>query len=557
MPNPVARIARSVLTQSFEPRLRDFGPARERMSPSQSLEARCEAVLGRVIQRVRPVDETSNSQLQSEQAVMWRRWHNPPSQLCELSLGLQQLFNAPTSHSEEARTNLSQTQMALKDRRHRQGVRSESAGTIHVFQLTDAVLDLLGPMQLHDGKKQTYVVELQQAFLVIYPDGSGHVALAIDWCPNDGSNLELVEDLGRRLFVARHSRWHGARGKTTGWSFVPSESLAWALSGTPILRACEGRPVSFDSFADWLLQDHAAIKGSLPELVLSNSRYVRLRTAVVLGPRPSDQDNDTTQNGVWTVSPDPEWLNQACWILRRGVTDQYALGQDVDVIDRVIRPRANRVIGLSREGAASISWHLPDSDVAFEDGKWPGLFTATDRRQGTSLGLYTLLDLHLRQESVTAQRLGLRIARCVETMLESRSLTEAAGPLRNTRGAVDSMTLSLTFPDCGGISEYANYWREYRAILGIETDLQELRHEVQGLDGRLHLIEDRRRAKQAQLLTHVVGLIGALAVPSTIAAGYVAVTNKGWFWWSHAATLAVLAIVLIGYSRRHRHAADD
>jgi len=137
------------------------------------------------------------------------------------------------------------------------------------------------------------------------------------------------------------------------------------------------------------------------------------------------------------------------------------IGEEHPKTDRILRPRSNRYIGMSREGIVSLSWPSEGGKNDYEVFRWHKVF----------FGIYLLLATHVIGEKAILLELS-NISAFAGSLL--KSITVAQGEqnfeeglqqissIRNTLGSIAALmtryTLQMSGDDCGGLSEYVEFF---------------------------------------------------------------------------------------------------
>lgn len=168
--------------------------------------------------------------------------------------------------------------------------------------------------------------------------------------------------------------------------------------------------------------------------------------------------------------PKQEQINEYLFHLRRayGQRNRPQSLFEQGVIDRVLIQRQNRYLALSRVGTVSLSWPSEYSNK-FEVEQWHKKF----------LGIYLMLALHVHGEK--------------SVLLELSNLSAASGQLLRqvTHASLQEMsryrkqlielatlmtryTLQMSSDDCGGLSEYVEFFTAMRDV----SDTHRLKEQV-------------------------------------------------------------------------------
>ena len=102
----------------------------------------------------------------------------------------------------------------------------------------------------------------------------------------------------------------------------------------------------------------------------------------------------------------PEVQTRLLYHLGRAYKDDYLVPSESDALDVVLRPRRNRIIGVSREGAASISWMESGANEVLEVYQWPAKF----------LDFYLYLHIHVLSERIALSNCAYELARGAEKL---------------------------------------------------------------------------------------------------------------------------------------------
>lgn len=413
------------------------------------------------------------------------------------------------------------------------------------LQLHSDVLDsILGGPVLHSRKGQSFEgFEISEVEIVTFPLGTGVVIVHIDWMPTVATSL-TVGGLRSRLYLARHAR------------FVPDKDdvCGWTLRGRP-LRASEHAPSSE------LPDEHVACLG--PALI--GARYhdhlIGLQDLVgslLLGPVDEGEIVALFQGSryamhhssvVLETEPSPEEWALLSFHLRRAYELEYRPAQ-VSLSDVDYAPRANRHIGVSREGAVSISY-VPDGvSETFELVDWP---------QQKFQRFYLLLRLHAVAEQLALAQLSHRAAM---KALEF----DSPGTLVALRPGMDALlrdmvryTLTLTGEDCGGLTDSTDFFSVVRRVHRIEEQREELRREIQELASLVQVAhldaqQKRQKAEAARefAFQRRIGWLAAVFGPLTVVTGILGINLPldemipGWTPWRAAGvSVAIIGLVFL------------
>ena len=349
-----------------------------------------------------------------------------------------------------------------------------------------------------------------------------------------------ISEVPKHLFALRHLH---IEGRARGWVFLSSAHATAHGSATTnpskakrAYRASLGstisaafhdcvenskalNPASLGAFANWLLlldgespddvdpkshREHYNAQGRIPsEGKVGLTRYAKHQSVFVL-----------------RTAPSVEAQEALLFRLRRAATDHYQMPRDT--VDRILRPRANRMIGISREGVASLSWLQPGVGDEFEIHQWPAKF----------VGIYLCLALH-----VLIERGGLatKADQLSDFMAEQPGHLDTCARGRLSKHIYQTMdlTVRMTGRDCGGPSEYRDFFCAMRDVYDIDSLLEELRNEVRDLSylmdnehqdmlrqrAEAAQAEEGRVRQQSERMNGLLATVGFLLVPLTMVQG--------------------------------------
>jgi len=160
----------------------------------------------------------------------------------------------------------------------------------------------------------------------------------------------------------------------------------------------------------------------------------------------------------------------------------------------VLVPRMNRYIGMSREGTVCISWPSNPADPAdFELTRWHKKF----------LGIYLLLSLHAHGERFVLYELSELAASQAENLslvsaeTNFLQMKQSRQTLRELAAIMVRYTLSMSSDDCGGSSEYSDFFTTLRRVFGIRESRDELSQELKDVLAvvEANYMEEERRQR--------------------------------------------------------------
>jgi len=153
----------------------------------------------------------------------------------------------------------------------------------------------------------------------------------------------------------------------------------------------------------------------------------------------------------------------------------------------------NRHIAMSRTGTISLSWPSGSEDD-FEINYWWKKFQ----------GIYLILHSHvLGEKSVLLELSNLsadygKLLKLLETPeIFKLNLSETRKELFSLATLLTRYTIEMSPDDCGGLSEYADFFTTFRSIFGIWSHRNELREEIQDV---LALVESTYLEEQRKSL---------------------------------------------------------
>eukprot|EP01112_Ceratiomyxa_fruticulosa_P003287 TRINITY_DN13656_c0_g2_i1.p1 TRINITY_DN13656_c0_g2~~TRINITY_DN13656_c0_g2_i1.p1 ORF type:complete len:338 (-),score=72.33 TRINITY_DN13656_c0_g2_i1:133-1083(-) len=177
------------------------------------------------------------------------------------------------------------------------------------------------------------------------------------------------------------------------------------------------------------------------------------------------------------------------------------LGTDSGGLDQILVPRLNRHIGISREGIVCITWSTDANAkvMNFDVCKWHKKFQ----------GIYLILSLHAFGERSVLEELSTLAAFQADNMkleagtgvgmrgVDMDSIQKSRNEMKELATLVARFTISMSSDDCGGPSEYSEFFTTLRRVFGIPTKRAELREELQDTLALLEssYLEERRRLK--------------------------------------------------------------
>lgn len=427
-------------------------------------------VARQLLKRQVAIPERDESRITFKRCPLWKLDTNLPKEMADLNPLFQQIFGWERKSLFEHS--------------------SARTWSCQRLTLTDEVMNelfkkpLLHVIQEHSDTP--YEVEIECIELVIYPLGSAMLIIHVNWLPpflgDEISSSLSLRDMSTLLFISKYK--HMIKGACHGWSFgddiIPLDVLPKEVIqslGDSLIDARYGnKTTSLGGLGNWLI----AMPGedsSNPPMRLDYSRHAFHQTTVVINREP------------------PQGLLQDYLFHFR-----HAYGQknrppiySEATLGRVLVWRLNRYIGMSKEGNVSISWGLPDSSesVSFETHQWHMKFQ----------GIFLLLTLHALGEKSVLYELSDVAAFQAETLqftneVNLEEMKNWRNKLRHLASLVVRYTLAMSSNDCGGTSEYSDFFTNLRSVFGIQALREELSNELKDVLAVVesnYLEEERRQ----------------------------------------------------------------
>lgn len=322
---------------------------------------------------------------------------------------------------------------------------------------------LLGHLRLAGGGEA--VPEVEDVHVVVYPLGVAFCVFRVAW-----AGLRTLDDAVDVTFAARVAR---ADRRSPGWTVsapppaglseaVREARLRAAAAFGPLAPALAGEPVTLHELVVWLVGPslHPTRRDAVPH------------TSVVLAEEPTAAA-----------------LGRAAWRLRRGYGRDYVTPPpDAEGPDRTLRPRGNRLVAVSRDGAVAIGWPADGDSLAFETDAWPARF----------VGVWLLLHLQVLSERATLASLSEAVPQHVRALAAAGSGDAARRARDDLARLVERMvhySAAISTEDCGGLGDQVEFYGALRGVNGIGAQRAELRAEIGELFG---LVEARHHQAEAQ-----------------------------------------------------------
>jgi len=313
---------------------------------------------------------------------------------------------------------------------------------------------------IQNNKEVIYDVEFEGVELHLYPRGAALLVIDINWLPTWSKQGQLtVDDVRTLIYVSRYK--HIMEGVCRGWGLgsrmqqvdVDMESAKCKLGSKIFQARYMGKTIGLSSIANWLL----CLPGDSydnPPLRTDISRHANHHSTVVISKEPSQTA-----------------LNEYLFHMRRAFGQKNRPPPDsVSVLGRVLCWRMNKYIGISREGTVSMSWPIAQDDsTAFELTHWHKKFQ----------GVYLILALHAHGEKLVFEELSNLAATQAEYLSLDANFEQVQrqrNSLRQLASVMTRYTLAMSSNDCGGSTEYSEFFTSLREVYGIP----ELREELSG-----------------------------------------------------------------------------
>jgi len=420
-------------------------------------------------------------------------------------------------------------------------------------------------------------VVVDKVEVVVLPLGTAVLIFYVNWLCDRGTKGQpfTIEDLRTWLFLSKNR--HKVLDVFDGWILNDNPTGAVPqtnLFGKHMERALfYSKPSSLSQIGNWLLS-------SPEERTVFFGRFSKRayhHTIVVLDRQPSDQQ-----------------LREYLFHLRRafGQSNRPAPSEN-DLLtgaDTILRPRLNRYIALSREGTVSLSWPLDKDPLNdFEIKKWHRRFN----------GIYLILAAHVQGEKsilleladLSAESAGLlKLLKRKRTTnrdpVESKKINEAEGGivdyfardnLFQLATLMTRYTLQMSSDDCGGLSEYLEFFSALRKIFRIREQRSELRDEIQDVlalvessyleeqrkdmvetalvkaaQKRLERQRDKRKERTQRRFEKVIAIFSSVTLPLVVAGAIFGMNLRDLpetvnFWPMIGITLAIGLVIAVAF----------
>jgi len=186
---------------------------------------------------------------------------------------------------------------------------------------------------------------------------------------------------------------------------------------------------------------------------------------------------------VLRQQPTEDMRNEYLFHLRRalGQTNRPPLStsNNASGYDIILQHRKNRFIAISLEGAVSLSWPATDNmSEDFEIKKWHKIF----------FGVFLILSVHvigeksiLKEFSNLSASVATVLKEIIRDDFELDELSTILKKLYVLSGLVTCYTLQLSSDDCGGHTEYIEFFSALRRVFRVLEQRIELEHEIEDI----------------------------------------------------------------------------
>ncbi|PRP79066.1 hypothetical protein PROFUN_13168 [Planoprotostelium fungivorum] len=415
----------------------------------------------------------------------------------------------------------------------------EGTWTAHRMILNPTVLrDLFSDgklMTVQNREEITYDVKIENIELMLYPLGSAFLVFHVDW--TGGSNSLSLPDIRTLLFVSKYR--HKLEGLSLGWCFTTDATSS-------LKEVIEDEKFGKYRYTTGDLFPARYMNGKVSLSCIGNWLLCGLEENPTSPPSRFDYPRH-----VLDKEPSSNVLQEYLFHLRRafGQSNRPPIEKSTgSALGQTLIWRVNRYVGVSREGTVALSWPLSDNANDFERVAWHTKFQ----------GIYLILQIHTMAEKLVFLELSDMAAINAERLQmvggrESNSFDNIKGirdQLRELSSRLVRYTISMSTNDCGGISEYSEFFGKLRDTFGIP----ELRNEISGeLKDFLALLEsfyweeekrkrdeasvqrqkaasqvkedkDKRDAKDRRFEL-VVSILGSITVPFAVVGGIFGMNN--------------------------------
>eukprot|EP01124_Arcella_intermedia_P007712 TRINITY_DN14775_c0_g1_i1.p1 TRINITY_DN14775_c0_g1~~TRINITY_DN14775_c0_g1_i1.p1 ORF type:complete len:673 (-),score=197.88 TRINITY_DN14775_c0_g1_i1:130-2148(-) len=305
-------------------------------------------------------------------------------------------------------------------------------------------------------------ITVEEIEIIGFPLGTAVLKIILNWIP--GEQGLRIDHFRSWLYL---SKFRQKVENFDGWLLdcepegkVHSKKQKKSLGDYMMKALWLGQPITLNGIGNWLLLKKGEDPNRPPRR-LGFAKRCYHHTVVVIDRKPNER-----------------LLKEYLFHLKRAYGQKNRpppLSTDeMGTTDRVLRPRSNRYIGMSREGTVSLSW--PSKRLGIEDyevRKWHKVF----------LGIYLILAIQIQGEKAMLLELSNLSAHAGTLLKEMHTDTSSLPRIRADLGSLAALmtryTLQMSNDDCGGLSEYVEFFTTQRTIFGIRTQRSELREEIQ------------------------------------------------------------------------------
>jgi|GEM_PF-2597146 len=346
------------------------------------------------------------------------------------------------------------------------------------------------PARLEDA---TLPLRLAGIAATVFPHGDGLMGFEFEWQPDANGRL-AVTTLADALPVLRRIQGNHTQRFHPIWTLARPERPPGGAP-TTLLEVTPAGDLHLTDIA------RALLSGLTPGTVLDSELGV-LHTSVVLD-----------------APPPPGAVETALFHLGHAAPTTFLPPTKFDKQTRLLEPRGNRRLVLTREGATALSWPASAASPVHSEAEWA---------KNRFFGVYRLLHTHVHAERLAISGLNDRAAEFANK-LEDDKLLEQQKDIETLLIEVTRYTLSLTGEDCGGNGDHVAFFAVLRAVHRIPQQRDELRAEIDELRALLRAVENKRERaadeaerafeREERVFQKRVSVFGFYAVPATIALG--------------------------------------
>ena len=329
--------------------------------------------------------------------------------------------------------------------------------------------------------------------LVIFPGGVAYMLFWFHWNNEQCACID-VDGLSLRLNTLRllHGRsnregvrWHGL------WCFgdaLPEDWRAtWRETMCPFGHTSPVVPL--DGVVQWLLG--GAREGGLQVV---KSEYAFHHSTVVLA-----------------HAADKEEMDRALFLVGHALRPDNEPPPSIGAMEEQWQPRGNRILVASHEGVLSMSWphdDCLDPSESFEVRTWPAVY------EGLMLALHLLARAERASLARLARDASLTLAEVKfareggdEPVVESNESRRERHNRQDEQDQKDiervltlvrrstRLAIQLVGDDCGGLTEYRQFYRSVRRVLGTANLVGEVRTEIRELYDLASIMQQRIRTR--------------------------------------------------------------